>query len=258
MDHPYAVLGLSPDADRDAVRAAYRSLLKECHPDQGGSTEAFLRLKRAYETIQHHSSPSSTTPSTAATTDGGATTRRQNANWRLSTDDGIPEHTDTTTVSCTSGPGHALDGDALRVTLVGLADDADLTRVTWSMGESTPNRPVVSFVVENVSDRSLTWRGSQSTTFLGADETEYDPSTTYRAADTVLPGDWTGPPLELDPGEQARTVVVCEALPEAVGLDRIVYTQSVIREATGTRVPAERFVFDVDANTLAEVPKRPF
>jgi DnaJ like chaperone protein len=32
--NPYAVLGLEPDADNDALRARHRSLVKEHHPDQ--------------------------------------------------------------------------------------------------------------------------------------------------------------------------------------------------------------------------------
>ncbi|WP_241434288.1 J domain-containing protein [Natronorubrum tibetense] len=37
MESHYEVLGLSPAADERAVRRAYRTLLKEHHPDQGGS-----------------------------------------------------------------------------------------------------------------------------------------------------------------------------------------------------------------------------
>ncbi|MFP9191701.1 J domain-containing protein [Natrialbaceae archaeon A-CW1-1] len=51
MESHYDVLGVSPDADLDEIRAAYRRLLKRHHPDQGGSRDQFLRIKQAYETV---------------------------------------------------------------------------------------------------------------------------------------------------------------------------------------------------------------
>jgi hypothetical protein len=45
---PWAVLGLHPDATREAIEAAFRAHSKKHHPDApGGSTEAFQRLERA-------------------------------------------------------------------------------------------------------------------------------------------------------------------------------------------------------------------
>jgi len=43
----HATLGVSADAERDEVMQAYREKLKDSHPDQGGSGEAFKRLQRA-------------------------------------------------------------------------------------------------------------------------------------------------------------------------------------------------------------------
>lgn len=49
----YRVLGLSPGADDDAVKAAYRRQVKAVHPDaDGGDPEAFRRLTAAYETLR--------------------------------------------------------------------------------------------------------------------------------------------------------------------------------------------------------------
>lgn len=48
---PHEVLSVSPDAPDAAVRGAYRELLKERHPDQGGSTEAVKELKAAKEAM---------------------------------------------------------------------------------------------------------------------------------------------------------------------------------------------------------------
>lgn len=52
MDTPHAVLGLDPDADEDAIERAYRERVKETHPDQGGSIEAFRAVRTAYERLK--------------------------------------------------------------------------------------------------------------------------------------------------------------------------------------------------------------
>jgi hypothetical protein len=46
---PLAVLGLTPPVTADQVKAAYRRLSKTAHPDHGGSVQAFVILRDAYE-----------------------------------------------------------------------------------------------------------------------------------------------------------------------------------------------------------------
>ncbi|WP_458188053.1 DnaJ domain-containing protein [Haladaptatus sp. NG-WS-4] len=49
----YRILGLTPDADDDAVRQAYRKKVKSVHPDrENGNEESFKRVNRAYERLQ--------------------------------------------------------------------------------------------------------------------------------------------------------------------------------------------------------------
>ena len=43
------VLNLSWPCTEAAVRGAYRSLVRDAHPDGGGNQDAFLRLQEAYE-----------------------------------------------------------------------------------------------------------------------------------------------------------------------------------------------------------------
>lgn len=50
----FATLGVGRDADAAAVRAAYRSKVKEVHPDQGGDEESFKRVREAYATARSH------------------------------------------------------------------------------------------------------------------------------------------------------------------------------------------------------------
>ncbi len=46
-----AVLGVGPDADADAIRAAHRRLIAAVHPDRGGSTELTRQINAARDTL---------------------------------------------------------------------------------------------------------------------------------------------------------------------------------------------------------------
>ena len=46
-----AVLGLQADAGPDAIKAAFRQLVKRHHPDVGGSADAFRRVSEAYQQL---------------------------------------------------------------------------------------------------------------------------------------------------------------------------------------------------------------
>jgi curved DNA-binding protein CbpA len=47
----YEVLGVSEDADFDAIRRAYKSAAKRSHPDRGGTAEEFESVRLAYECL---------------------------------------------------------------------------------------------------------------------------------------------------------------------------------------------------------------
>jgi DnaJ-class molecular chaperone len=47
----YEVLGVSDDADFDAIRPAYKSAAKRSHPDRCGTAEEFESVKLAYECL---------------------------------------------------------------------------------------------------------------------------------------------------------------------------------------------------------------
>ncbi len=52
---PYSILGIEADADPDAVKAAWRVIARDCHPDKAGSDPASLRrfqaAKKAYAVL---------------------------------------------------------------------------------------------------------------------------------------------------------------------------------------------------------------
>jgi DnaJ-domain-containing protein 1 len=53
----FDALGVSPSADVDTVRSAYRERVKEAHPDHGGSEDAFKAIREAYATAEAHADP---------------------------------------------------------------------------------------------------------------------------------------------------------------------------------------------------------
>ena len=48
---PYAVLYIRDGAPDFVIKAAYKALAFEYHPDRGGNTEEFQRVKEAYDTL---------------------------------------------------------------------------------------------------------------------------------------------------------------------------------------------------------------
>jgi curved DNA-binding protein CbpA len=47
---PFDILGISPDASADEIRAAYLAKVRECPPDR--SPEQFERVRDAYEKVR--------------------------------------------------------------------------------------------------------------------------------------------------------------------------------------------------------------
>ena len=55
----YAVLGLAPGADAEAIRAAHRRLMKQLHPDHGGTDYLATKINRARDVLLTRKSKSS-------------------------------------------------------------------------------------------------------------------------------------------------------------------------------------------------------
>ncbi len=51
LHEAYQVLGLAPESTTAQVRAAYRRLAAEAHPDRGGQATEFIRIRAAYEIL---------------------------------------------------------------------------------------------------------------------------------------------------------------------------------------------------------------
>jgi curved DNA-binding protein CbpA len=51
VDEAYAILGLAPGADAGAIRAAHRRLMKQIHPDHGGTDYLATKINRARDVL---------------------------------------------------------------------------------------------------------------------------------------------------------------------------------------------------------------
>ena len=241
MGDPYAVIGVEPDAGESVVRERYRALLKEYHPDQGGSREAFTRVRGAYEAVV------SGNPERAA--DGGARARASadggsvgggGADATAAHGGGVGATASDRAGRRTGDGASAFDagvgfdesrglfetGEYLTVVLRGVVED--LEPVVASHRADGTRRTVAFFEVRNTSDRRLPWRGHQHARFAGT-----------------------------DPGARVNGVVICQELPAGVDVARVAYVQQVFGDGRGIE-DTEQFVFDVADAESAGFDRVPF
>ena len=240
MESDYEVLGVSPDADRDAVRRAYRNLLKVHHPDLGGSRERFLRIKEAYEKVTGEGAPGPL--GLQGTTENGHK-RSVPHTYDPSVRDPCPER------------NLSVKGEYVHLTLRGLVHDVDLGSLLDSAVNADVRRTVAFFQVHNTSERVLHWRGRTNTNFGGDDGFLYEASSivTPRAAD--LPAWWCGVDVDVAPGRAIDGLVIAQKLPDDVTIENVVYTQHVYDD--GEHVETERYLFEIKPGVrtmLDEIP----
>jgi len=70
---PYEVLGVPASATQDELRKAYRRMLRQAHPDTGGTEALFVAVQRAWSAIG--------TPEARAAYDRGRTPRETPHTW---------------------------------------------------------------------------------------------------------------------------------------------------------------------------------
>lgn len=290
MADPHEVLGVPPEADQATVRSAYRRLLKEHHPDHGGSTERFIRVREAYEALSDGHGRSADGGGLAAQvagtirrdaddsrasrvppadggsgTSGGSVTGGGSASsGRAATSDGTAASSgapsgDGTRASPGTATARASSGpDGLE--LVAFADGLTLrlTAVTDRLPAGAllpdhvePGRRVAAcFLVENVAAEPATWE-PRRVRFVDAGGERHHPSV-YRPKRRSLPAGWRGDDLEVDPGVRARSFILSRSLPEDVAIEAVVYHQPT--EAG----PDRRVRFEVDDAVRGALDRDPF
>ena len=228
MSNPYEILGISKDASEIVVEAAYRALIKEHHPDQGGSQERFQEIQQAYEQVQNGDP-------TAGTTDG------------TSTFSGFARGLAAlgTPVSAASIEGTLSDDLIIKkgplcVSLVGLFR-TNIEPLAWPHevdSIQTKNRFLCVFRVENTSEYVQRWKGLSSTKFVGSDGQTYSPTADLASTETEIPPNvdprdtqlspqFSTNHTELEPKSWALGITVAPNLPEEVDIQRVSYTHSV-------------------------------
>ncbi|ADB60087.1 heat shock protein DnaJ domain protein [Haloterrigena turkmenica DSM 5511] len=234
MESHYEVLGLSPTADEREVRRAYRTLLKEHHPDQGGSRERFLRIKEAYEALVGERPPTDPEP------DGGVASRVGDGSTTTASDPTYdPDAVDV------DDPGHqalSVDGEQLRLTLVGLVQHVSLERLVDGVPAAT-DRTVAFFRVRNTGSRAVSWDGAANASFIGDDGFLYQGSNIVSPHADRLPERWSASVAEIGPGRALDAVVIAQELPADVTVEQVVYTHHAGEDEADA--DTERYLFEL-------------
>ncbi|QLG50773.1 J domain-containing protein [Natrinema halophilum] len=248
MESHYEALGLTPDADERTVRQAYRALLKDHHPDHGGSREQFLRIKEAYEQILDERVPDN------CETDGGAIA-----------DDGSNSHGprrptyDPADRSNRNGDHElTVDGEYLSVTLSGLVHDVDLDALVDGPVTAATRRTVAFFRVRNTSEQILSWQGKTNTNFIGDDGFLYEGSSIVAPHATDLPERWIGSDAELEPERALDGVVIAQEIPDDVTVEQVIYTQHAPDVDAPNPAATERYLFELKPLIRERLDRFPF
>ncbi|AGN01907.1 heat shock protein DnaJ domain-containing protein [Salinarchaeum sp. Harcht-Bsk1] len=236
MSEPHELLSVAPNADDATIRAAYRELLLEHHPDQGGSKKRFMQIKDAYERLVGDSRSGSITEPLS---DGGATI----------TPAGRCIEVAGKTVQGADGLELVAEADGLQVRLTTLTDRLPTGAMLPSHVESG-RRVGACFHVTNESGRPVTWM-ARRVRFVGSQGERYLP-TVYRPKRRKLPDRWRSDDVEIAPGDTARSFLLSRALPEDVAVETVVYDQ---QSGVG---PARRVEFELDRAARSALDRPPF
>ncbi|WP_440769565.1 J domain-containing protein [Natronorubrum sp. DTA28] len=261
MESHYEALGLPPTADERAVRQAYRTLLKEHHPDQGGSRKRFLRIKTAYEAIVGEQPPDD------PETDGGAIPHLRDG---ASDPRQTPPTYDPDARSADESPVDShetltVGGQYLTLTLSALVHDISLADLVDEHVPAATDRTVAFFRVHNTSSQPRCWRGKANTSFIGDDGFLYEGSSIVTPHAEQLPERWCGTDVEIQPGQALDAVVIAQEMPADVAVEKVLYTQRAnetsdneLGDDDETVGDTERYLFELRPLVRERLDRLPF
>lgn len=238
VDDPYKTLGVTPEAEDAVIEAAYKSLIKKHHPDQGGKERQFKKINTAYEQIQgdQHSQPST-----------GLSQSDSSGIFSL-----ITKNINTEKVTANISDELFLEGDQLTICLLSVQRNADISDYTPkedSIGDNNgeKNRLVMILQVKNRTDY-IQKVVPDETRVIGTDDRRYDTTKPgLHVGEEDLPKHLHYVSRKMEPHTESSFISVIENMPEGVQVDRVVYpfklfdghqTDGIVREKT-------RYVYDI-------------
>jgi curved DNA-binding protein CbpA len=245
-ENPHETLGLSPDAPEVVIDAAYRSLVKEYHPDHGGSAEEFAEIKQAYDSIK-----------SGDANDVGE--QRGSPSWFGNSS--FWETTPAETISAIGDPqtGLTVKGEVFTARLLGIISEVDVSNIVHRSIEVSDagvdassdlkggnERTLVLFLLHNKTNDVQTWH---------RDESKYIDTTgfAYQREDRTIDSENLGPRwisfyVDLEPKSKTYFLAIVEQMPSNTKLGRIVQTVDIHEEGrtSGWVQGQERYEFVID------------
>lgn len=228
VPNPYEILGITKNANEVVVEAAYKALVKEHHPDQGGSQDRFKEIQDAYEKIQGDDSTSGTRTGTS-TFSGFASGLA-----------GLGTPVSSASIEGMLADDLTIEKHPLRVSLVGLFR-TDIEPLVWPYTADsiqTENRFLCVTRIENISEYVQKWSGLGKMKFVGSDGQTYSPKQDLASTEADIPPivdqrdkqlapQFSANYAELEPKSWTIGITVAPNLPEEVDIQRLSYSHSI-------------------------------
>lgn len=239
MPNPYEVLGVTPNANEVVIEAAYKALVKEHHPDQGGDEEEFKEIKRAYESICSRS---------ASSNDGSYTSFQGFSKGLL----GLGTPVKSATIEGSLDDDLTIEQGPMRISLLGLfrTDVSELIYDHEQEGVRTEDRYLCILHLENLSEYVQPWR-SDNLVFIASDGQSYSALRADKMPiDSISPlaNQFSINYQDLEPNTWTLGVAIPEELPPKVDIEKVVYKHNVhgSHQIDGHVNEQLRFEFGID------------
>ena len=241
-ENPHKILGVHPEADDVVIDAAYDSLVKKHHPDQGGDESKFKKIKSAYQQITQDNVDNSATGSDF---DGGNIFNLFDT----------PIATEKVTGNVTDDL--VIEGDQLTIGLINIqnADISDYADGSLSAADNYDNtdRLITILHVENHSDQVQKFKPTELR-IIGEDGRRYDATYAGMVAGEYIDAIKTLPPhlydgkRKMEPHTKANFICTIEDMPDSAQIDRVIHPFKLFagHQIDGIVQEKTRYVFDIE------------